>query len=76
MPVLEEGLIWRRDRLPTITVRADVVAVCSRTPHPEQIDRQLADLRAKLPPGFRIELGGSTEGVRQGREFHQGRWSR
>ena len=61
VPVLEEGLIWRRDRLPTITVRADVVG--SLQPHAasEQIDRQLADLRAKLPPGFRIELGGSTE---------------
>jgi multidrug efflux pump subunit AcrB len=26
-----------------------------------QLDQQLGDLRAKLPPGFRIEMGGSTE---------------
>ena len=25
VPVLEEGLIWRRNRLPAITVQADIV---------------------------------------------------
>jgi multidrug efflux pump len=61
VPVLEEGLIWRRDRLPTITVRADVVGSLQPQAASAQIDQQLADLKAKLPPGFRIETGGSTE---------------
>ena len=61
VPVLEEGLIWRRDRMPTITVRADVVGSVQPQAASAQIDQQLADLRAKLPPGFRIEVGGSTE---------------
>ena len=61
VPVLEEGLIWRRDRMPTITVRADVVGSLQPQAASAQIDQQLADLRAKLPPGFRIEVGGSTE---------------
>ncbi|MCM2288280.1 MAG: efflux RND transporter permease subunit [Sulfuritalea sp.] len=61
VPVLEEGLIWRRDRMPTITVRADVVGSLQPQAASAQIDQQLADLRTKLPPGFRIEVGGSTE---------------
>ena len=61
VPVLEEGLIWRRDRLPTITVRADVVGSLQPQAASAQIDQQLAALKAKLPPGFRIETGGSTE---------------
>ena len=61
VPVLEEGLIWRRDRMPTITVRADVFGSVQPQAASAQIDQQLADLRAKLPPGFRIEVGGSTE---------------
>ena len=61
VPVLEEGLIWRRDRMPTITVRADVVGSLQPQAASAQIDQQLADVRAKLPPGFRIEVGGSTE---------------
>ncbi|MBN8473909.1 efflux RND transporter permease subunit [Sulfuritalea sp.] len=61
VPVLEEGLIWRRDRLPAITVRADAVGAMQPQAISAQIDAQLLELRANLPPGFRIELGGSTE---------------
>ncbi len=61
VPVLEEGLIWRRDRLPAITVRADIVGSMQPQAASAQIDQQLGDLRAKLPPGFRVEVGGSTE---------------
>ncbi len=61
VPVLEEGLIWRRNRLPTITVRADIVGSLQPQAATAQVDRQLGELRAKLPPGFRIEVGGSTE---------------
>ncbi|OHC63814.1 MAG: multidrug transporter AcrB [Rhodocyclales bacterium GWA2_65_20] len=60
-PVLEEGLIWRRDRLPTITVRADIVGSMQPQAASAQIEQQLAALRDKLPPGFRIETGGSVE---------------
>ncbi len=61
VPVLEEGLIWRRDRLPTITVRADAAGAMQPQAISAQIDEQLLELRAKLPPGFRIEVGGSVE---------------
>ncbi len=62
VPVLEEGLIWRRNRLPTMTVRADMT---DETQQPAtistQLNTQLDDLRAKLPIGYRIEMGGSIE---------------
>ena len=61
VPILEEGLIWRRDRLPTITVRADIVGSMQPQTASMQLEQQLAPLRAKLPPGFRIETGGAVE---------------
>lgn len=57
----EEGLIWHRNRLPTITVRADI-----RTQlQPATVVQQLADpmqaIRAELPSGYLLEVGGTTE---------------
>ena len=68
VPVLEEGLIWRRDRLPAITVRADIVGSMQPQAASVQIDQQLGELRAKLPPGFRIEVGGSIEESAKGED--------
>nr|MBP6637440.1 efflux RND transporter permease subunit [Sulfuritalea sp.] len=61
VPVLEEGLIWRRNRLPAITVQADIVGRMQPQTVAEQIDQSLGKLRADLPPGFRIEVGGAIE---------------
>jgi multidrug efflux pump len=61
VPVLEEGLIWRRDRLPTITVRADLLGNATGPAVSTRISPQLDPIRAKLPPGFRIEMGGAIE---------------
>ena len=58
---LEDVLISRRDRLPTVTVRADIVGHVQAPVVTAQINPQLDALRARLPAGFRIELGGSTE---------------
>ncbi len=61
-PVLEEGIIWRRDRLPAIQVRADLANNQVTGPTATmQIDPQLAEVRAKLPPGYRVEIGGTIE---------------
>ncbi|MGB4765655.1 MAG: efflux RND transporter permease subunit [Rugosibacter sp.] len=60
-PVLEEGLIWRRNRLPTISVRADVVGHVEAPTISKTINPQLDAIRAKLPAGHRIEMGGSIE---------------
>lgn len=58
---LEDGLIIRRNRLPTITVRADLRDGIQAPVVSAQIDPLLDRVRAKLSPGFRIELGGATE---------------
>ena len=60
VPVLEEGLIWRRHRLPTITIRADVKGIQGPDAS-QQVNAQLAEIRAALPPGFVIEMGGAIE---------------
>ncbi len=61
VPQLEEGLIWRRNRLPTMTVRADMADAMQPATASTQLDAQLDDVRAKLPVGYRIEMGGSIE---------------
>lgn len=61
VPVLEEGLIWRRNRLPTMTVRADMAGEMQPATISTQLNAQFDDLRAKLPIGYRIEMGGSIE---------------
>jgi multidrug efflux pump len=61
-PVLEEGIIWRRDRLPAIQVRADLANSQVTGPTATmQIDPKLAEIRAKLPPGYRVDIGGTIE---------------
>jgi multidrug efflux pump len=60
-PVVEEGMIWRRNRLPAISVRADVHGATQAQMISAQLNQQLDVLRAKLPPGFRIEMGGAIE---------------
>ncbi len=61
VPALEEGMIWRRNRLPTMTVRADIADSTQPATVSTQLDAQLDVLRAKLPAGYRIEMGGSIE---------------
>jgi multidrug efflux pump subunit AcrB len=58
---LEYGVIWQRDRQPTITVQADVRGDAQGIDVTHDIDSALAARRAKLPVGYRIEVGGSVE---------------
>jgi multidrug efflux pump len=61
-PVLEEGLIKRRDRLPSIEVRADLAVDNVTGPTMSaRIDPELNALRTKLPPGYSINVGGTIE---------------
>ncbi|MFC0398485.1 efflux RND transporter permease subunit [Paraburkholderia rhizosphaerae] len=58
---LEYGVIWERDRQPTITVQSDVRANAQGIDVTKSVDRRLANVRASLPVGYRIEIGGSVE---------------
>jgi multidrug efflux pump len=62
VPALEDGVVWRRNRVPTIQVRADLANNHVTGPTAsQQIDPTLDDLRANLPPGYKVELGGTIE---------------
>ena len=58
---LEYGVIWERDRQPTITVQADVTSGSQGIDVTHAIDKKLDAIRADLPVGYRIEVGGPVE---------------
>jgi multidrug efflux pump len=58
---LEEGIIWRRDRQPVITVRADIIDGIQAPVVSMQIEPKLDELRKHLPPNYRVVLGGAIE---------------
>ena len=58
---LEDGVVWRRNRLPTVSVRADIQGSIQAPMVTAQIDPLLNPLRAKLPAGYYIEVGGAVE---------------
>ncbi|KXB29071.1 multidrug transporter AcrB [Dechloromonas denitrificans] len=57
----EPGLIWRRDRLPTITVRANLYGKTQPATVVDRINPEINALRAALPAGYSIVTGGSVE---------------
>ncbi|NWK74547.1 efflux RND transporter permease subunit [Acinetobacter sp. SwsAc6] len=57
----EDGLIWHRNRLPTITVRADIRSQLQPATVVNELAEPLAKLRAALPNGYLLEVGGTVE---------------
>ncbi len=60
-PTFEDGVIWRRDRLPTISVRGDPIGKTQPATIIDAVAPQVAAFKAQLPPGFRLEIGGPVE---------------
>lgn len=60
-PVLEQGIEWRRDRLPTITVRATLPDGIQPNDVAMKMYGDMADLRAGLPAGYKVEIQGGAE---------------
>jgi multidrug efflux pump subunit AcrB len=58
---LEPGIEWRRDRLPTITVRALVPDDVQSPDVTNAIFAELKPVRDALPLGYRIEMQGAVE---------------
>ena len=58
---LEYGVIWARDRQPSINVQADTRNGAQGLDVTNDIDAKLGELRKQLPVGYRIEVGGSVE---------------
>jgi multidrug efflux pump len=59
--VMEEPIIRRYSRVPTLSVRADLVDGVQAPDIAAQIDPQLDGIRKQLPPGYRVEVGGPAE---------------
>ena len=57
----EDGIVWHRNRLPTVTVRGDIYGDATPPSVTAQIEPTLADVRAKLPSGYLLETGGTVE---------------
>jgi len=58
---LEEPVLWRRNRDMAITVRGDVKDGEQAVSTTQTIVPQLEEIRAKLPSGYRIDVGGAVE---------------
>jgi multidrug efflux pump subunit AcrB len=57
----EQPLVWRRDRIPTLTVQADVAKGALAEGIVTELAPGIADLNERMPTGYRIELGGVAE---------------
>jgi multidrug efflux pump subunit AcrB len=62
----EYPLVWRRDRLPTVTVQADVVPGTQAATVVQDLAPKMAALNATLPSGYHIQVGGTVEESNKG----------
>jgi multidrug efflux pump len=62
----EEGIIWTRNRLPTVTVRADIYGKEQPVTLVKQILPTLESIRAELPDGYLLDVGGTVEDSARG----------
>ncbi|WP_454851896.1 efflux RND transporter permease subunit [Rhizobium binxianense] len=61
VPVMEQGIEWRRDRLPTISVRATLPDGVQSNDVVTKMYNDMKDLRDSLPAGYKIEIQGGAE---------------
>ncbi|CAI8941236.1 efflux RND transporter permease subunit [Pseudomonas sp. IT-P260] len=64
----EEGIIWHRNRLPTVTVRADIYGKEQPATLVKQIAPTLDPIRAELPDGYLLDVGGTVEDSERGQK--------
>ncbi|OCJ02565.1 multidrug transporter AcrB [Rhizobium sp. AC44/96] len=61
VPVLEQGIEWRRDRLPTISIRATLPDGVQSNDVVMKMYADLQPLRDSLPAGYKVEIQGGAE---------------
>ena len=64
--VFEDGIIWHRNRLPTVIVRADIRTELTPPTVIGQILPTLEEIRGRLPDGYLLEVGGTIEDSTRG----------
>jgi multidrug efflux pump subunit AcrB len=58
---IEAPLIWRRHRLPTVTVQADTAPGVEAATVVKALSSDVAAFRSKLPEGYDVTVGGTVE---------------
>ncbi|MBN8942197.1 MAG: efflux RND transporter permease subunit [Rhizobiales bacterium] len=58
---LEQPVVWRRARQPTITIKAGIIDDVQPDTVVKDLDRAVQAFRAKLPAGYKVVVGGSVE---------------
>ncbi|PDS32660.1 efflux RND transporter permease subunit [Rhizobium phaseoli] len=61
VPVMEQGIEWRRNRLPTITIRATLPDGVQPNDVVMKMYADMKDLRDSLPAGYKVEIQGGAE---------------
>jgi multidrug efflux pump len=57
----EYPIVWRRDRLPTVTVQADLAPGVQAATVVQTLAPQIAAINAGLPNGYHVDVGGTVE---------------
>lgn len=57
----EDGIIWHRNRTPTITIRGDIYTKIQAPTITAEVESRLGEFRDSLPLGYRLETGGAVE---------------
>ena len=58
---IEQPVVWRRNRLPTITVKADILDGRQAATVAEQFEPAIKSFVQRLPAGYRLAVGGPVE---------------
>ncbi len=58
---IEQPTIWRRSRIPTITLKASILDTVQPKTIVDQLASQVAEFTKQLPAGYSVALGGAVE---------------
>ncbi|RWX78767.1 efflux RND transporter permease subunit [Neorhizobium lilium] len=58
---LEQPTIWRRDRIPTVTIQAAVTGSTQPATIVQQLTPRVTEFQNSLPAGYKVEIGGAVE---------------
>ncbi|WP_242217722.1 efflux RND transporter permease subunit [Shinella zoogloeoides] len=58
---MEQPVVWRRSRQPTITVKASIADGVQPATVVSQMDKDVAAFRAAMPSGYSVTVGGTVE---------------
>ncbi|NRP89522.1 Cobalt-zinc-cadmium resistance protein CzcA [Ensifer adhaerens] len=58
---LEQPVVWRRNRVPTITIKAGVVGAIQPATIVTQLEPKVAEFEKTLPVGYSVAVGGAVE---------------